>query len=105
MSENWTIGPWNVELGTEGDDYPVIYVCSQETVCPETTICKFDDRGNNRDKHNLSNAHLIAAAPDLYAALKDIYDTFWGASNGDRIWTFNMQRFAKAALAKARGEA
>ena len=51
-----------------------------------------------------ANADLISAAPDLYAALKEVYDTFWGASKDDRIWTVDMQRFAKEVLAKARGE-
>jgi hypothetical protein len=51
-----------------------------------------------------ANAHLIAAAPDLYEALEDLSINDFG-SNG---WTNSMERIAikaRAALAKARGEA
>ena len=52
-----------------------------------------------------ANAHLIAAAPDLYAALE------WAAQNAeeseagrDSEWYANLER-CNAALAKARGQA
>lgn len=45
------------------------------------------------------NAHLIAAAPELYAACQYIVDA---AENGDEMTAVEM---ATAALAKARGEA
>lgn len=66
MSENWTDGPWHVEVGTEYDDHGTVYVCHPETSCPETVICKFEDYNDEQDR---GNGYLIAAAPDLYAAL------------------------------------
>ena len=47
----------------------------------------------------IAEAHLIAAAPDMYAALDAIID--------GRMWSMSDNKFgaAKAALAKARGQA
>lgn len=54
-----------------------------------------------------ANAQLIAAAPDLYEALKELTEIIDGALMGvediDDIDSFTCQP-ARAALAKARGE-
>jgi hypothetical protein len=48
----------------------------------------------------LGNAHLIAAAPELYEALERVCDTYgFDSSTDSSIW-----QEAFAALAKARGE-
>lgn len=47
----------------------------------------------SKNGHQTANAHLIAAAPDLYEALEEVIAAT-GYSNGK----------ARAALAKARGE-
>jgi hypothetical protein len=59
----------------------------------------------------MANAHLIAAAPDLYAALDETLDALLWALDKDG-WTWEAQpqkireaiKSADAALAKARGE-
>jgi hypothetical protein len=50
------------------------------------------------DEEAVAHAHLMSAAPDLYAALKEIIDTPWIGGKGGLVR-------ARAALAKARGEA
>lgn len=56
------------------------------------------------------NAHLIAAAPDMYEALENLLKGYLqGAASGDwGFWDYEnepMVLAAKSALAKARGEA
>ena len=55
--------------------------------------------GNERE-----NAHLIAAAPDLYEALQDLLD--WNSPNTSDKHDAHIVAIenARAALAKARGE-
>lgn len=52
-------------------------------------------------KNNINNAHLIAAAPDMYVALKNTCSTFLlniGMEPSDKDHWYNI---AKAAIAKA----
>jgi len=49
---------------------------------------------------NLANARLIAAAPDLLEALSEIIN-----DGGKFVMTHETHRKARAAIAKARGEA
>lgn len=102
MSENWTDGPWHVEVSTEYDDHGTVYVCHPETSCPETVICKFDDYNDEQDR---GNAHLIAAAPDLYAALDRLYGRLLMSDrDGESHITAEEGEMAEFALKKARGE-
>jgi hypothetical protein len=59
------------------------------------------DRARGRDIQDwISNAHLIAAAPDLYDALEALVDAC------DRLGvTGGNLSYARAVLAKARGDA
>ena len=50
-----------------------------------------------------NNAPLIAAAPDLYAALARMVDSVARSTSGDVCQTSDLED-ARAALAKARGE-
>ncbi len=64
------------------------------------------DRGCHRQ--DMANAHLIAAAPDLFAALDAICGdlaNFTGAPSDYADWINPRFRAGRAALAKARGEA
>lgn len=51
-----------------------------------------------------ANARLIAAAPEVLEALEELFYLIDGAHDGERVFTFKMQRKAKAAIAKAKGE-
>lgn len=90
----WTPGPWRIsafELRAGSETRWIMAADDFSVACVES-----------RDgEENDANAHLIAAAPELYAALEAI-DRYWAEGNFSRqpgLW--NPMR---AALAKARGE-
>ena len=100
----WTPGPWSVDVlmhsDPNGDDYP-----SEVEVGSDSGlhICGHDLGYNDDvDVAIIANAHLIAAAPDLYAALDALCDR-----EGDDDLDAVRAKWAagRAALAKARGEA
>lgn len=62
-----TPGPWNAQRGQEENPETMVYVCHPKTECDETTVCNFDET-DYRENH-LSNARLIAAAPEMLEAL------------------------------------
>lgn len=88
MSE-WTPRPWAVAY----DDHNGQAVVSGEHT--EVCTCWHHSVGS-LEKQMRRNAHLIAAAPDLYEALRRL------EKNGHRQATWD---FALKAMAKARGEA
>ena len=110
MSNAWTPGPWAMETvrtscGTchRIGPFPRPDYASKQ----EGWACVYDDYPPGIGSHDLlANARLIAAAPDLYAALEETLrkirnlglDHWWleNALDADDI---------EAALAKARGEA
>lgn len=96
MSEKFTPGNWKVsdqrEIPNMDYDYSIV-----------------DDGGwyiahieNCSLKEQEANAHLIAAAPEMYALLKTIADpaTFMGAQTNEALRTA-----IEVVLKKARGEA
>ena len=101
-----TCGKWEVKICNEdGPFLDSFYLSSQVETWDgndeERMIChlptgtgKFSDIG----MENLSNANLISAAPDMFQALQAICDAF-----GDQDNLLIAQ--AKAAIAKAKGEA
>lgn len=91
----FTPGPWHYSgLGE------VIQRDEREFIC-NTKWDGFDGVNEFRNARWEQNAHLIAAAPDLYAALEAIIA--WEQSeDGPFAWEVLGQ--AKSALAKARGE-
>ena len=98
MSEKWTKGDW-IAVGA--------YVELDDENRPDICTCEpkeFLQYGKRTQEEIRANARLIAAAPDIYVALKGIYDMLYAASDGERIWTMEMQQSARYALAKARGE-
>lgn len=110
---NWTPGPWKAK-GADGkydnrrnnwsvdnDEY------SSATWCPITLddgtviACVVHGSDSFHDEGDVDeNAALIAAAPELYAVLDLVVDTYgFDSSTDSAIW-----RAALAALAKARGD-
>lgn len=89
MSETkWTPGPW-----IEDEFFPLIY---DSATGPKQVLIATVAINTRRDEGR-HNARLIAAAPDLYDALFQIVDD-------DGVCVASL-RAARAALAKARGEA
>ncbi len=91
----FTAGPWEA---FNRDNYQSIFAKGYErTICVVESYSK--GFGPDRDERD-ANAHLIAAAPELYESLKDVLGLIT-----PEFEQSPMVSFAKAALAKARGEA
>lgn len=89
----FTKGPWVVYR-----DLPTDVVVSTSGECSLATL----DCGCGSRKTQRANAHLIAAAPDLYEALNELASIL----DGDiRTYVQEALERANAVLAKARGEA
>jgi hypothetical protein len=87
-----TPGPWFVHqipgLEAEGKMYPISANADPASALAYVGL---------EHQPNLANARLIAAAPDLYAALAEIY-AYWTGEANDFI---HLTEVARAALAKA----
>jgi hypothetical protein len=87
----WTPGPWRLNEWRH-----VVGPNGKEIRCTGLSLAG----GNVGLEEPEANDALIAAAPDLYAALADLVDVI------DRLGAIRSSRMddARAALAKARGE-
>lgn len=94
MSGKWTQGPWL--SGYSDTHYPNKAVWADGGMAGASQVCVMTDDFSARD----ANAHLIAAAPDLYEALQAMVD-YCNAECGSKIYPGHQ---ANKALAKARGE-
>lgn len=99
MNEKFTPGPWRAEgtlvfIGRVGD-------------YADNGAAKWGGFNISRAPNAEANAHLIAAAPDLYAALqstrKRLYDAMIALGSSPEFADAGCHE-ADAALAKARGE-
>jgi len=103
MSEEFSPGPWTLEPAS---DRP--YIMADDTTIAKTYRTSISKLGIV-DIPGDANARLIAAAPDLYAALNSLLKTVvddlgeCGYDEGDIADHDGVKR-ATAALAKARGE-
>jgi hypothetical protein len=94
MKSHHTPGPWNIGFGgMEGDDYAIITSKFQEWA-----IAHLEPRG-----YRPGNARLIAAAPDLLAALESMVATWEGPRELAALRFAKNVVDARAAIAKARG--
>lgn len=109
MMEWFTKGEWMVvcgagfddEIGVGMDSYlknPDDYYTNHLWTC--------DIQPYDADKECMANAHLIAAAPEMYEMLKSIHQCLgWGYTNAELA--DNLAEYGAALerlLAKARGE-
>lgn len=91
---NFTPGPWSLDNNDVRDEAQAVE--SEATGCIVAEACTLDRPGDCE-----ANAHLIAAAPELYEALEGIMR----AEARDRVMPAGAEwDAARAALAKARGE-
>ena len=87
----FTNGKWRVLEGLDHNDNLTVAVEGGERTVCECVCADSEDR---------ANAHLIAAAPDLYSLLEEALPFIgWGSKPDGLIEQI------EAALAKARGEA
>ena len=124
MSGNWTPGPWMRHRGLR--QYVIVADHADRPIGASSNDVHDRDHyaqvvaGVMADEHGrgdqAATAHLIAAAPDLYAALEDLLAAY--AEPDDRLCCSGQdcgchgatiyqqaEYYARAALAKARGEA
>ena len=106
-----TPGPWHLRMS--GNATPII----EHGDCHLNEVGSLDHRicampaGITRDYNSLENARLIAAAPDLLAALQEVVRVFESnpASISDTVWVTGnrpetLYDHCRAAIAKATGE-
>lgn len=96
---NWTAGPWVVSNRAS------FFVEAQRHghnggICSTGGYSYNAVDGEALMDENIANAHLIAAAPDLYEALENLL----AIHNGDGGTKYHAGDIAAAALSKARGE-
>lgn len=110
MSAPGTPGPWSVEVEADCDSEQAdIYVCHAGTVCDVTVVCTIGQSAYVSPDQKLADAHLIAAAPDLYEAVEAFVAYDEGHDDGPNAGVQMMIDYdhaltlARAALAKARG--
>jgi len=93
METKFTPGPWVVYPETDGTE---IYAVDYTPGLPIRQFIARPDRGANW----ISNAHLIAAAPELFDCLQRCLDEMaWIGPKAKKT-----AEDSRAALAKARGE-
>lgn len=93
----FTPQPWSLH------DYgaKTIYVSNKPTeVTPPVHICLVEGYIISQEE-NQANAHLIAAAPELYEALGALLDAYYNSEPWDNL---DAASKAIAALKRARGE-
>ena len=86
----WTPGPWHTGKGS----FPFQININTDS---GTIATVYGETGENE-----ANAHLIAAAPELYAALADMISSY--EALGAPLPMAKEVEVALCALAKARGE-
>jgi hypothetical protein len=95
----WTQGPWWAET----DHHQTVYDANKRRIADCSGAANMDPEGRAA---NTANARLIAAAPDLYAALERLRAEVIGHP-AVVLWPESMRDAltdAVAALARARGE-
>lgn len=97
MAGNWTKGPWRYDTGPSFSGMYHSVLADGETL-----VCECWEQPDDIAQ---ADAHLIAAAPDLYAALEEMVALDEMTSDA-MDWAATPEVIAaRAALAKARGEA
>lgn len=100
MSTKFTPGPWTEDISRSCVVGPLGVTVAH---CGQAMTSCADGSYWIRAEESSANAHLIAAAPELYAALQacceEAFDTETTTAR-----MVEIRRTARAALAKARGE-
>lgn len=110
----FTDAPWMVTLTADGDysinthTHTAVSV-AESRVSDRDVVVKDDDgypqfgEGVDYIEHHRYNAHLIAAAPELYESLKIAVEVLEKTAN-DTLIGRNAAEDARTVLARARGE-
>ena len=102
MKAKFTAGPWTVATAIDGTGHPFVCAIGNHHECVidgvEYAIARV---GGETKVEAISNARMIAACPDLLAALVALLDVYLN----DQGYLPEVEKQARAAIAKARGEA
>ena len=106
---NYTKGPWKTTVFDDGDIFIEGRDYSRAAICKMLPPCGYYTQGETGNKIDISaenrlNAALIAAAPDMYEALRNLVDCAgltW--LDGYKSDLDAAMRAAHAALNKAEG--
>jgi hypothetical protein len=106
MSEatKWTPGPWIVEDQGElaAHSHAILTAVGWERECPWIATVNGYHVGPKELEEIVANAHLIAAAPALFAALETIAEEldnrYDGAPDSRVLWMGSLLTQARAAL-------
>jgi hypothetical protein len=101
MTTKHTQGPWVIApvVGQpEKAGQKIIF--GQEYV----SVCQTIDNAGKGREETMSNAALIAAAPDLLLALERVLMAIEWTCTGDRLTQEQQADLIRAAIAKAKGE-
>ena len=93
-----TPGPWTV--------FDEKWGIGVTTDCADIAHCGGFDTNRSRDEER-ANARLIAAAPDLLAALSECFSfigTLDQTEGSDRVWQIARAAIAQVAIDQAKGE-
>ena len=99
MSEKFTQGPWEIRKYKDpyGSRSVDVVIATDEIIIAQLGI--------ELDEECAANAHLIAASPDLYAALERLYGRLLMSDrDGECRITAEDGAMAESALKKSRGE-
>jgi hypothetical protein len=99
MGTKWTPGEWRVESDAESSDLLIF----PDDPKRNATAQVFHNHSEGRDVA-LANAHLSAAAPDLYAVAMKFWETFNDPNRAEGDYG-KVADAAAAAIAKARDDA
>jgi hypothetical protein len=99
MERKWTPGPWEVDDAGDVHSKHLGYAYSFVAISTGEDYGGYYGDNADVDLQKKANAHLIAAAPDLYEALENLLN-----DPGDDYIKTRHWDAARAALAKARGD-
>jgi uncharacterized protein (DUF1810 family) len=96
----FTPGPWvhkgyGAIVGGPAEEYVNGSAQQQIAMCFGPRLAKDEDPVETRD----ANARLIAAAPDMYEALRAVVDNYYNGEGDEQ----SVARLARAVLAKVEG--
>ncbi len=94
---SFTPGPWKVI--DFDDDYIAITDAEQQF-----GICRLEEDANESRPSMVANAHLLSAAPEMHAALKQILVFYNDFNTYPRVPMSEIRELIKRTISKAEGK-
>jgi hypothetical protein len=104
MNEKHTPGPWRIHVIEHLGAKPIEIATSGPTYRGDVAYLQHSENIEGiTSAENMANAHLIAAAPDLLAALEELDGVLRSGFSTDEAIRSALDK-SERALARARGE-